>query len=91
MVPRERFPTGGNYHGGFYRKPDRRFLVGADWWESTRTKYNKDGTVYKRPSGPPGPFYTWLVLEPTSDRAGAIMIGFLAVMVIASYAFAIAF
>ena len=89
MVPRERFPTGRNYRDGHYRKRDMRFLVGEDWWSATRTKYNEDGTVYKRPSGPPGPFYTWLVLTPTSDRAGAIMIGFLAVMVIASYIIAL--
>ncbi len=65
----------------YYRnRQDLRPFIGVDWWESTRTQYNEDGTVYRRPSNP-GRFYTWLVLEPTGDRAGAIMVNALALAI----------
>lgn len=67
---------------------DMRPFIGVDWWESSPTKYNEDGTVYRGPSVPPGRFYTWLVLKPTSKRASKIMIGILAGMIIVSFIFA---
>lgn len=61
----------------YYRnRQDLRPFLGVDWWESTRTKYNEDGTVYHRPSNP-GRLYTWLVLKPTGKRASRITIEFL--------------
>ena len=69
----------------YYRnRQDLRPFISADWWESTRTKYNKDGTVYHRPSRP-GRLYTWLVLKPTGDRASRIMIGFLVGLIVVSF------
>ena len=69
----------------YYRsRQDMRPFIGVDWWVSTRTKYNEDGTVYRRPSNP-GRLYTWFVLTPTGDRANRIMIEFLVGMIILSF------
>ena len=74
---------------GYHRDPrtDHRFLIGRAWWSSSLTKYNKDGSVYRRPSGPPGRFYTWFVLKPVDPKSLTfkIMIGFLVVIIIVSF------
>ena len=70
-----------------HRHQDHRPFIGAAWWAQTPTKYNKDGTVYSRPSGPPGRFYKWFVLEPTSMRFGYAMLGILGVMIATTYTY----